>query len=88
MSTKSIILSIIALILTIGIIFGTVFMFKLHFIIGLIGVALLFIPLKIQQKAISEANGTFDKIFTKFIVPILLFVAIIFIVLMFTLWLK
>lgn len=88
MSTKSIILSIIALLLSVGIIVAIVFMFKLHFILGIVGIALLFIPLKIQQKALNEASGTFDKVFAKYIVPVLLLIAIVFIVLMFTLWLK
>ena len=86
MSKKSIGLSILALILYIGLIFAMVFMFKVHFMLGLAGLALLFIPLKIQRKAIAEANGKFDEIFAKYVIAVFLLVAILFVVLYFTMW--
>lgn len=87
MSKKSILLSVLALILSIGVIIGMVFLFKVHFMLGIAGILLLFIPFKIQRKAIDEASGKFDEIFAKYIVPAILLIAIVFIVLLFTLWL-
>ena len=87
MSKKSILFSVLALILSIGVIIGMVFLFKVHFMLGIAGILLLFIPFKIQRKAIDEASGKFDEIFAKYIVPAILLIAIVFIVLLFTLWL-
>ena len=86
MSGKSITLSIVALVLYVGLIFAVVFMFKAHFMLGLVGIALMFIPFKIQQKAVHEANGTLDKFFAKYVIAALLLIAILFIVLFFTIW--
>lgn len=86
MSGKSILYSILSLILYIAFLIGTVFLFKMQFILGIVGIALLFIPFKLQRKAIDEASGVFDKIFAKYIIPILLAIAILFIILYFTLW--
>ena len=86
MSKKSILLSILALILFVGFIVLMVFLFKVHFILGLAGIALLLIPLKIQRKAIDEASGKLDEIFAKYIISIVLGIAILFIILYFTLW--
>lgn len=86
MSVKSILLSLLALVLSVGAIFAVVFLFKSQFILGFVGLLLFIIPLKIQQKAISETNGAIDKVFVKYIVPALLLIAILFIVLYFTLW--
>lgn len=86
MSIKSILLSILALVLAAGIIVGVIFLFQVQFIFGLLEIALIFIPISIQKKAIDASSGKFDKVFAKFIVPALLFIAIVFIVLYFTLW--
>lgn len=86
MSKKSIFLSLLALVLYVGFIIGVVFLFKVHFMLGIVGIALMFIPFKIQRKAIDEASGKLDEWFSKYIVPAILLIAILFIVLYFTLW--
>lgn len=86
MSGKSILFSILALVLYAALIVGIVFMFKVQFIVGIIGIILLFIPFKIQRKAIDEADGKFDQIFAKYIIAALLLIAIVFIILYFTMW--
>ena len=86
MNGKTFIYSILAAILYIGILVGTVFLFKVHFMLGVVGVILLLIPLKLQRKAIDEANGKLDNIFAKYIVSILVFIALVFVVLYFTMW--
>ena len=86
MSLKSVLLSILALITFIGVIFAIVFMFKAHFMLGLVGLALIFIPITLNRKAISEASGKIDEWFAKFIIPAIALIGVVFIVLTFTLW--
>ncbi len=86
MSIKSILLSILSLILYAGMIVGIVFLFRVQFIVGLIGIIALIIPFLVQRKAIGLANGKFDKFFSKYIIPTILAVALVFVVLYFTLW--
>ncbi|MCR5553334.1 MAG: hypothetical protein K6F08_01110 [bacterium] len=86
MSIKSVLLSLLSLVLFLGFIIGIVFLFKTQFILGFIAIFLEIIPIKIHQKAVDEANGGVDKAFAKFGVPILVLVGIVFIVLLFTLW--
>ena len=86
MSKKSLLLSILALVLYIGFIVGMVFLFKVQFILGLVGVLLLLIPLKVQRKAIEETSGKLDEIFAKYVIAILLGIAILFVILYFTMW--
>ena len=71
MSFKSIRFSIYSLILFVGLIFGIVFLFKFHFLMGIIGIVLLLIPAKLQRIAIDEANGKADKFIAKYLVLIL-----------------
>lgn len=87
MSVKSIIYSIIALILFLGIIVGDVFLFRVQIILGIAGILALALPALLSRKAISEASGVFDKVFAKYIVPIVAFVGVVFAILTFTLWL-
>ncbi len=86
MSGKSIFLSVLSFILFIGVVVISVFLFKMQFILGFLGVLLIIIPIKLNRKAVDESNGTFDKILAKYIVPVLVFVALVFVVLYFTLW--
>jgi len=86
MSKKSILLSVLALVLYLVFIVGMVFLFKVHFMLGIVGIALLFIPFKIQRKAIDEASGKLDEIFAKYVIAIILGLALVFVVLYFTLW--
>lgn len=86
MSKKSLILSILSAFLFIGIIVGIVFMFKTQFIIGFISLFAILIPVSLNRKAISEANGKIDELVAKFLVPVIAFVGLIFVVLYFALW--
>ena len=74
MSGKSILLSILSIVLFVAAIFGIVFLFKFSIIAGIPGIVLLVIPVIVQRKAVSEANGLLDKLFAKFIVPVLFLV--------------
>ncbi|MBR1926127.1 MAG: hypothetical protein IJ837_04720 [Clostridia bacterium] len=86
MSGKSITFSILSLITFIGIIIGIVFLFKLHFVLGIVGIFLIFIPIKLNRKAVEEVDGLFDKVLAKYVVPVVALIGVIFIVLLFTLW--
>ena len=86
MSGKSILFSVLALITLLGVIVAVVFMFQAHFMLGIAGIFLAFIPLKLQQKAREEANGKIDEWVAKYVVPGLALVGILFIVLFFTIW--
>ena len=86
MSGKSIFLSILSFIIFIGVVVGVVFLFQVQFIFGLLGILLVIIPIKINRTAVEAANGPIDKFIAKFLVPILVFIALIFVVLFFTLW--
>ena len=88
MKGKSILLSALALVLYIGFIVGMVFLFKIHFMLGIAGILLLFVPLKIQQKAAACAENKIEEIFSKYIISALLLIGIVFVVLYFTLWMK
>lgn len=88
MSVKAILYSLLALVLSAGILVATIFMFKVHFMLGIVGIALMFIPFKVQRKAIDETSGKIDEIIVKYVIPGLFLVAILFIVLSFTLWMK
>lgn len=71
MSWKSLGLSILSLIITIGLLFACVFLFSMQAILGIIGIVLLVvIPIIIRHKALNEAKGIVDRVFAKFIIPI------------------
>lgn len=71
MSWKSLGLSILSLVITVGLLFGCCFLFAVHYVLGIIGIVLmLVVPLIIRHKAIVEARGLIDKVFAKFLVPI------------------
>lgn len=74
MSGKSIILSILSVLLFIVMVFAIVFLFKFSIIAGIAGFVLLIFPVTLQRKALSEASGIIDKMIAKFIVPILFLV--------------
>ena len=74
MSGKSIILSILSVLLFIVMVFAIVFLFKFTIIAGIAGFVLLIFPVMLQRKALSEASGIIDKMIAKFIVPILFLV--------------
>lgn len=71
MSWKSMGLSILSFVLTIGLLFGTTFLFMLNIVLGIIGIVLLIvIPLVIRNKALWAATGVVDKVFAKYLIPI------------------
>lgn len=81
MSGKSIILSILSVLLFVGVVFATVFMFKTSILLGILGIVLLIIPEIVRRKALSKSSGFLDKILAKFVVPVL-FVVLTFIAIM------
>ena len=86
MSKKSILLSVMSLVLFVGVVIGVVFLFKTQFILGFIGLFLLAIPVKLNRNSVVEANGKIDEMIAKYLVPVLALVGVVFIVLLFTLW--
>lgn len=71
MSLKSLLLSILSLLITVGLLFGCVFLFSVQIILGIIGIVLLIIvPLVIRYKALDAAKGIVDTFFAKIIIPI------------------
>ncbi|MBO4285932.1 MAG: hypothetical protein J5880_01205 [Bacilli bacterium] len=71
MNGKSILFSILSLVTVVLVVLGDVMLFKTNIAFGFLGILLLFIPAFFQRKALSEANGGFDLVFAKFIVPAL-----------------
>ena len=76
MNGKSILFSILCLVTLVAVVFGDVMLFKTNIAFGFLGILLLLIPAMFQRKALVEANGGFDKILAKFIVPILAVLAV------------
>lgn len=71
MSGKSILFSILAVILFAGVLAGIIFLFKTSIIVGIFSLLLLALPVMLQRKALDAADGTVDKYFAKFGVPLL-----------------
>ena len=88
MSGKSIFLSILAMIVYVGAAVGVVYVFRYNLLMGFLGILLLVIPVMIQKKAVDEANGGFDKILAKYLVPAFAVVATLVIILMLYFFLK
>ena len=77
MSFKSIFLSILTVILFWGLAILTVFLFGVELIAGIAGlVVTLVIPPIVMRKAIGAANGFLDRLFAKFVVPVLVLVGL------------
>lgn len=72
MSFKSILFSILTLVVSVALIFVVALMFAQNIILGIVGVILWAMAVAmVQRKAVDEAVGFFDKVFAKYIVPIL-----------------
>lgn len=70
MSWKSLGLSILSLVITIGLLFGSAFLFMIGPITGIIGIVLLIvIPQITLRNARDEATGIIDKVIAKYILP-------------------
>ncbi len=88
MSWKSIFLSILSITLFVGILIGTIFLFKTHFLMVLLGVVALALPVFVQKKAIDEASGRIDGFIAKWLVPILAVLATFFAIMSLAVWMK
>lgn len=70
MSWKSILWSILSLVITIGLLFGATFLFMVNIVLGIIGIVLIIvIPQITMRKARDEATGIIDKVIAKYILP-------------------
>ena len=73
MSLKSILYSVLAVLLAGGLLVLDVVLFGIQTILGIIGIVLiLVVPGALLRKAIREASGVLDRIIAKFIAPILI----------------
>ena len=88
MSKKSILFSILSILLFVASIFAIVFVFKTQFLLGIVSILLLFIPAFLQRKAIEEASGTVDKFIAKYVVLILAVVIGLIAIMALAFWIK
>ena len=78
MSIKSIIYSILSVLLFYGFLALTVFLFAFYWVLGLIGIAaVLIVPFIFTKKAIVSAVGFIDKLIAKFFVPVLMLMGVV-----------
>ena len=74
MSLKSILCSIFAVLIFLGMLFGTIVLFGINIILGIVGIVVIVtVPSLLIRKAISSAQGVIDKLIAKAIVPIAIF---------------
>lgn len=77
MSLKTIIYSILSVLLFWGFLIVTLVLFGFNVVLGIIGIVLtLTIPPILMRRALSSSNGILDKIIAKFVVPILYLVGL------------
>lgn len=77
MSFKSILCSIFAVLFTCGMLFGTLILFSIYWLLGIVGIAVLVtVPSILIRKAVVSATGIIDKLVAKIIVPILIVLGI------------
>ena len=88
MSGKSIRFSIYSIILFVGAVLGIIYIFKFNFLMGLVGIVLLFVPAYVQRKALGEASGKFDTILAKYIVPALAIVITLLAIMSLAIWIQ
>lgn len=70
MSLKSILCSIFAVLSSYGLIFGTMILFGIETILGIVGIVLLLvIPGIFLRKAIANAEGFIDGLLAKLVAP-------------------
>ena len=73
MSLKSLFCSIFAVIVFLGMLFGTIVLFGINVILGIVGVIImLVVPSSLIGKAVTSAAGVLDKLVAKVIVPIVI----------------
>ena len=84
---KSLLLSIFGLLLTVGLIFATVYMFIIYWLLGFVGIALIAIfPQMVFRKAANKAEGVITLLFAKWVAPIASAVIALFLILTVFLW--
>ena len=77
MSIKSIILSILSVLLFYGLLAVTVILFSIYWLLGILGIVIILVVTPILvRKAIAEANGFIDKLIAKYIVAVLMLIGI------------
>lgn len=77
MSWKSLLLSILSVLLFWGLLAVTVFLFAIYWILGILGIVMvLVIPAILVRKAIISANGILDKLIAKYVVPVLMLIGV------------
>ena len=69
MSIKSILLSILSIVLFVAVVFGIVLLIKTQFLFAIFGLFLFIIPVIVRAKAIDAASGKIDHAIAKFGVP-------------------
>ena len=75
MSIKSIVYSILAILLAGGLLFLDVILFGIQAILGIIGIVLiLVVPGALLKKARNEASGFLDRVIARLIAPVLIVV--------------
>lgn len=77
MSGKSLLFSILSVLLFWGLLAVTVFLFSIYWILGILGIVMvLVIPAILVRKAIISANGILDKLIAKYVVPALMLIGV------------
>ena len=77
MSGKSLLFSILSVLLFWGLLAVTVFLFAIYWILGILGIVMvLVIPAILVRKAIKSANGILDKLIAKYVVPALMLIGV------------
>ena len=79
MNLKVIVNSVIAVLISVGLLFLDMFLFRIYWLLGIIGIILiLVIPGIFTRKAIEEADNFLEKLIAKFITPALIVIACFF----------
>ena len=78
MSLKSILYSILSVLLFYALLAVTVILFSIYWLLGLLGIVMvLVIPPILTRRAIVAACGILDKLIAKYIVPVLMLIGIV-----------
>ena len=88
MSWKSVVLSVLSILLFVGVVFTIVFFFKLFWIAGIAGIVLMIFPEILRRKASSEASGVVDKVIAKFVVRVLFVILALLSILAIGFWIR
>lgn len=87
MSWKSIKYSLLAVILTAGLLVGDAFLFGIETVLGIVGiVVLLIVPGVLLRKAKNNAAGLIDKLFAFLIAPALIVIVGFFTIMGIVVW--